>query len=337
MLVAAMISIAVTFQFEFGVHSCFAQFEPPAACIDATFRNAWSKLRVRAAFKALESYQSGVLISSDGIVLTVWSYVVDAETTHVTLNDGRKYAIEIVNYDPKTELALLRINETDLPFFELSVTEELELGTPVLAASNLFGVATGNEEVSIMTGVIASVAPLNARRGSFEIPYHENVLITDTITNNPGSAGGAIVDWNGNLLGLIGKEAVDSQTGTYLNFSYLISNISGDVREMAAGRQKSTTLRAREVAEPMTPELLGFALIPDVVERTPAYVDRILNSESGTLPKLRADDLILEVNGLPTPTIKDLSKVLGAISRDAGVEVTILRNGEFLSIQMGGK
>ena len=107
--------------------------------------------------RGLESYQSGFLISADGYVLTVWSHVLDSDETTVILNDGRKYQGKLVGADPRLELALLKIDAQDLSFFDLSASVPAAEGTRVLADSNLFGVATGDESASVLHGNISAV------------------------------------------------------------------------------------------------------------------------------------------------------------------------------------
>ena len=76
----------------------------------------------------------------------------------------------------------------------------------MLAFSNLFGIATGDEPVSMLHGVVSAVAPLDARRGAFTTNYRGDVYVVDAAANNPGAAGGALTDSQGRLLGMLGKE-----------------------------------------------------------------------------------------------------------------------------------
>src|SRR4051794_2972079 len=164
------------------------------------------KIYGAGGFNGLAHYQSGFLISSDGLVLTAWSYVLDSDVVNVILNDGRKFKAEMKGIDPKLELAVLKIDAADLPYFELNKNAKPEEGDRVLAFSNLFGVATGDEAASVLHGVLSIQTKLEARRGIFETPYQGPVYVVDAMTNNPGAAGGALTNLHGELIAMLGKE-----------------------------------------------------------------------------------------------------------------------------------
>ena len=92
-------------------------------------------------------------------------------------------------------------------------------GTRVMAFSNLFGVAVGDEPVSVQRGTISVITRLEARRGVFETPYRGPVYVLDVTTNNPGAAGGALVTRRGELIGMLGKELRNSLNNTWLNYA----------------------------------------------------------------------------------------------------------------------
>src|SRR3954452_3118822 len=127
--------------------------------------------------RGLEHYQSGILISDKGHVLTVSSYVLDSDEVTVVLDDGRRYTAQQLAADPLTEIAVLKFDPAgdDVPHFDLSASTAVEPGTRVLAFSNLFGIAAGDEPVSVLHGVVSAVAPLAAHRGAFTTNFHGNV------------------------------------------------------------------------------------------------------------------------------------------------------------------
>lgn len=139
----------------------------------------------------LEYYQSGFLISPDGAILTVWSHVLDTDEITAVLSDGRKLTAKLIGADPRLEIAVLKIATTDLPWFDLAKAAEADAGSRVLALSNLFNVAEGNEPASVQHGTISVKTRLEARRGAFDTPYNGPVYALDVVTNNPGAAGGA--------------------------------------------------------------------------------------------------------------------------------------------------
>lgn len=286
--------------------------------------------------RGLEAYQSGIIVSENGWVLTVWSHVLDTDRLRVVLDDGRTYVARLHQYNPRSELAILRVDDQSLPHFDLTRGAVPNVGSSVYVGSNLFGVATGDEAVSVMRGVVAAIAPLDARRGQFEIPYRDTVVILDVITNNPGAAGGAIIDARGNLIGLVGKEVQCRRTGTWLNFGYLLEQIGPEVRELIEGAPLKTT-SAGKPGEPWTLELLGVRLIPAIVHRTPPYVDGVKMGSRAAEAGLLADDLIIEVDGKVVAAIDDLLRVLEGLGRDSSLRITVQRGGEFKTLQLRGR
>ena len=108
-----------------------------------------------------------------------------------------------------------------------------------MALSNMYKVAERDEMMSVQRAMVTAIGKLSARRGQFEIPFHGEVLYLDTVTNNPGAAGGALLDRKGNLLGLIGKEFRNNQTDTWVNYAMPL-NTKAEV--MIKGEKKTFTL-----------------------------------------------------------------------------------------------
>ena len=293
------------------------------------------KINGAGGFRGLENYQSGFLISADGYVLTVWSYVLDGDSTDVTLDDGRKYPGKLIGFDPQSELAVLKIAERDLPFFDLRELRNPRLGTRVLALSNLYGIATGNEPTSALHGVVSAVGRLDARKGAKASSFRETVLFLDAITNNAGSAGGAVVDWQGKLLGVIGKELTDARQNTFVNFAIPVSFVGPVVERIISGKSTAENRPAtRSPTESTTPELLGLELVTDVVQKTPPYLESVKLDSAADKAGLQPDDLIVEINGNLVTSIRQLVERLKEIDRDATVQITIERESQFLRFEL---
>ena len=200
-----------------------------------------------------------MLISAKGHVLTVWSYVLDADEVTVVLDDGRRFTAQHVAADPLTEIAVLKFDPGDdeVPHFDLSAAATAEPGARVLAFSNLFGIAAGDEPVSMLHGVVSAVAPLEARRGAFATNYRGDVYVVDAAANNPGAAGGALTDSQGRLLGMLGKELRSNLTGTWLNYALPVAAFAPTVDDILAGR--FTPAELTEVDRPANPLSLAGA------------------------------------------------------------------------------
>jgi serine protease Do len=294
------------------------------------------KIHGAGGFRGLEAYQSGILISAEGHVLTLWSYVLDTDDVSVTLDDGRKFTAKLLGADPKLEVALLKIDATDLPHFSLEEAVSAGIGQRVLALSNLFGIATGEEAVSVQHGHVAADTSLAAHRGVFESSYRGPVYILDAMTNNPGSAGGALVALDGRLIGLLGKELRDSAHNVWINYAMPISAIAETTREMLAGRFKpaATDEPATAVANCWKLETLGVVLVPDLVPRTPPFIDTLRRGSLAERAGLLPDDLVLYVNNRLVPSAQALRAELSQIDRGDELRLTVLRNAELIEVAL---
>jgi S1-C subfamily serine protease len=298
------------------------------------------KIYGAGGLRGLEAYQSGLIISGKGHVLTVWSYVLDADEVTVVLDDGRHFTAQFVASDPLTEIALLKFDSGDeeVPHFELAKAATAEPGARVLAFSNLFGIAVGNEPVSMLHGVISTVAPLDARRGAFSTNFRGEVYVVDAAANNPGAAGGALTDSQGRLLGMLGKELRSNLSGTWLNYALPVAAFAPTVDDMIAGR--FTPAELTEVDRPSNPlalSALGIVLVPDVVTRTPPYVDRVIPNSPAAVAGLRPDDLVIMIDTQVASSCREANRLTERLEHDAAVRLAVLRGEQFLEFTLTAK
>ena len=200
------------------------------------------KLFGAGGLRGLEAYQSGVLVSSDGHILTVWSYVLDGGQVTALLDDGRRFQTRLIGFDPRLEIAVLKIESSDLPHFVLDNYAPAQTGSRILAFSNLFGIATGNEAVSVQQGFVSAHGKLSARRGAFATAYDGPVYFIDAVTNNPGAAGGAVTNGEGQIVGMIGKEWRGARSGRWINFAIPIPQLMPALSDILAGRSSGSPL-----------------------------------------------------------------------------------------------
>lgn len=294
------------------------------------------KIYGAGGIRGLEAYQSGFLISSAGHVLTVWSYVLDTDYITVTLDDGRKFGGELIGADPRLEIAILKIDVDDVPYFNLDKSVELSAGDRVLAFSNLFGVATGDEAASVLHGSVSARTQLAARRGAFETPYDGPVYVVDAMTNNPGAAGGALTNRRGELAGVLGKELRNSLNNTWLNYAIPMAELTVSIDQILAGKTRPRTVdeSARKPARPWTPALLGITLVPDVLPKTPPYIDAVHGSSPAATAGLRPDDLILFLNNRIAVSCKNVADELSFIDRIDPVHLTVQRDQELIEVML---
>jgi serine protease Do len=286
--------------------------------------------------RGLEAYQSGFLISPAGHVITVWSYVLDTDYITVTLNDGRKFPAQLVGADPRCEIAVLKIEADDLPHFRLGEAVEPAVGDRILAFSNLFGVATGDEAASVLHGCVSAKTQLAARRGAFDTPYRGPVYVLDAMTNNPGAAGGALTDRSGNLVGILGKELRNALNNTWLNYALPIEELVVSVDDILAGKTLPRTIdeATRRPAEPWTLQLLGLRLVPDVLSKTPPFIDGVRTDSPAADAKLQPDDLILFVNDVMASSCSSVLDELSLIDRIDPLRLTVQRGQELIDVEI---
>jgi len=308
--------------------------EPPVTNWAREGQKRVVKIYGAGGIAGLEAYQSGILVSPDGHIATTWSYVLDVEPI-VLLDDGRRFDSKIVGFEPALELAVLKIEASDLPYFRIEEDIDVQWGDPILAISNLFNIATGNEPASVMQGTVAAITELDARRGTFKTPYRGKVLILDLIANNPGAGGGAVIDARGRLIGMLGKELRDAATGVWLNYSIPADAIRTTIGDIIAGRKTTAppppdAMLPREQSHQV--KTLGLVMVPDVLELTPAYVDEVLPESPAARADVRPDDLILMVSGKRIDSQRTLRRMLRTIDRRDDVELTIQRDTEILPL-----
>ncbi len=286
--------------------------------------------------RGLEAYQSGFLISGEGHILTAWSYVLDSDVITVYLHDGRKLNAEVVGMDPRSEIAVLKLDSPGLPHFNLDEAVSLSPGAKVLAYSNMFGVALGNEPVSVLHGVVAAKTELSARRGAFESNYRGQAYVLDAMTNNPGAAGGALTDSKGRLAGLLGKELRSSASNIWLNYAIPIGELKTTVDEILAGKFRSAAREPnqKKPKQHHTLATLGLNLVPDFLPRTPPYVENVEPKSTAAKSGIRPDDLVLFVNGRVVPSCKLLADELTFIDRLDPIQLTIQRGQELLELEL---
>lgn len=305
-----------------------------AAVIDAN-QPKMVKIYGAGGVRSLEAYQSGFLISAEGHILTAWSYVLDTDYVTVTLADGHKYEGKLVGADPRLEIAVLKIDATDLPHFDLATAVPAGSGTRVLAFSNLFGVATGDEQASVLHGIIAVKTRLDARRGAFETPYRGPVYVLDAMTNNPGAAGGALTNQTGELLAMLGKELRSAQNNIWLNYALPIDQLRTSVEQILEGKFRPSE-NTPEVKPEDAIELasLGLVLVPDVLERTPSYVDQVRPGSPAATAGVRADDLIVFVGENLVHSCKGFRDELARIERDRPLRLVLMRGGDLVEVEI---
>ncbi len=286
--------------------------------------------------RGLHAYSTGFLVSPQGHLVTVWNHVLIEQSVTVVLHDGRRLEGKILGAEPQLDLAVIKIDGEDLPFFDLDDAISVPVGARVLAFSNMFKVAVGDEPVSVLHGVVAARTKLSARKGSFETPYSGPVYVVDAITNNPGSGGGVLTTRDGTLVGMIGKELRNSQTNTWINYAIPIAELKTVVTEIISGKFVARSEQPEDAANPRRymPVDFGIVLVPDVLYKTPAFVDAVIAGSAAEKAGVRPNDLVLFVNDELVQSCRMLREELGRLEAGDTLKLVLRRGNVLVPVEM---
>lgn len=292
--------------------------------------------------KGLAAHGTGFFVSKEGHIATVWSHVLDADLVGVVLSDGRRFTAKVLGAEPQLALAVLKLNGaegTEFPYFNVDEAVSAGVGTRVLAFSNMFNVAAGDEPVSVVHGVIAARTSIEARRGVFDSPYSGPVFVVDGVTNNSGAAGGVLTTRDGLLLGMIGLELRNAKSNTWINYAIPVKELSSSIQQIISGKFESKRdPRAEDGASVKQlryrPLDFGFLLVPDVVDRTPAFIDSIQPESAAAKIGLKPDDLVLFVNEELVQSCRALREAIGQLESGDQLRLVVRRGNELITVEM---
>ena len=259
----------------------------------------------------LSSLGSGVIVSSEGYVLTNNHVVDGADEIELALMDGRKIAARIVGVDPDTDLAVLKTEEKGLPAITFGPADKARVGDVVLAIGNPFGVGQ-----TVTLGIVSALG-----RSQIGINTYENFIQTDAAIN-PGNSGGALVDSNGHLIGV--NTAIFSRTGGSLGIGFAIPvSVARHVMESIITTGAVTRGWIGIEPQNLTPELADSfraprgrgVLVANVMRNGPA-------EEAG----IRVGDVLMTVDGKPVNDMSTLLNLVAELKPGSQAALTVLRN-----------
>lgn len=317
---------------------------------------------------AQSGYGSGVLVSPDGLVLTVFSLLIDSEHIRAVTYDGVTYEADVVHRDAQRQLALLQLKARPLavpdgmepvassavvfdpfPFFEVacesgsqgqpaapSPCPQLEVGDWVVAAGNPFKVADGAEPVSIAHGVYSARTKLDARRKVKDFPYRGDVLVIDAITSNPGAPGGALVDIEGRFIGMIGRVVISNRTHTHFNYAIPRDVLAEFLREAADPVASAKVRNARRAAkeDPQAIIDVGLRIARTGYKDLPPFVERVRKGSPAEKAGVLKDDLILSINNANVADVREFDERWGQLAAGEPIDLVIRRERRILSIRV---
>ncbi|MBR3827944.1 MAG: trypsin-like peptidase domain-containing protein [Bacteroidales bacterium] len=265
------------------------------------------------------AFGSGVIISSDGYIVTNNHVVQDAEKLTVTLNDKRELPARIVGIDPATDLAVIKIQADNLQFIPFGNSDSARIGEPVLAIGNPFNLTS-----TVTAGIISAKARyMNIINNPGVESTIESFIQTDAAVNS-GNSGGALVNGRAELIGI--NTAIASGNGYYTGYSFAIpSNIArkvaGDLRRYGAVQRGYLGINVVEVTNELAAKL-------NLEQPKGIYIARVIPKCAADKAGLREGDILLKVNNMDVNSYASMMEEVALFNPGDNVEVQYQRNGE---------
>src|SRR2546430_15359976 len=278
----------------------------------------------RQGKQTLQGLGSGVIVSPDGYIITANHVVSGAEEIMVGLGtELRKYKAKKVGTDPGTDVALLKIEEKNLPAITFADSEKACAGDIVLAIGNPFGLRQ-----TVTMGIISAVG-----RGGMGIVDYENFIQTDAAINM-GNSGGALVDTEGRLLGI--NTAIFSRSGGNQGIGFAIpANLTREV--MQSLRDKGRVVRGYigTSVQTLTPEIADAMKLKG--QATGALVGEVEPNAPAAKAGIKTGDVITAVNGKKDNDARELRLMIGSMAPGTKVQIEVNREGQskLLNVELG--
>lgn len=262
---------------------------------------------------------SGVIVSPSGYILTNNHVVEGADEIEVFLNDGRHSRAKVIGTDPDSDLAVLKIALDKLPTIVLGNSDAVQVGDQVLAIGNPFGVGQ-----TVTSGIVSALG-----RNQLGINTFENFIQTDAAIN-PGNSGGALVDINGNLLGI--NTAIYSRSGGSMGIGFAIPVTTAKI-VLEGLVQTGQVTRGWIGVEPndLSPEL---AETFDVKAAEGVLITGVLQNGPAAQAGIRPGDVITQIDGNSVKSVTQLLTLVAALKPGQAVRFQIERKNQALDVQV---
>ncbi|HUO43875.1 MAG TPA: trypsin-like peptidase domain-containing protein [Burkholderiales bacterium] len=260
---------------------------------------------------------SGVIVNAEGYILTNQHVVEAADEIEVALADGRHSPARVVGTDPDTDLAVLRIGLKDLPTITFAQSDQARVGDIVLAIGNPFGV--GQTVTSGIVSALGRHVGMNA---------FENFIQTDAAIN-PGNSGGALVDSNGNLLGI--NSAIYTRSGGSQGIGFAIpSSLAAQVLQEIIAHGAVTRGWVGIGVEELTPELVASLKLPKI---SGALITEVVNNGPADRANIKPGDILIAVGGRPVSDYSTTLTSIAALKPGTTTTLKVIRSGKELDLQ----
>lgn len=263
-----------------------------------------------------EGAGSGVIVTTDGYIVTNNHVIEDASEVEVTLNDNRKYDAKVIGADPSTDIAVLKIKESGLQALPLGNSDDLRIGEWVLAVGNPFNL-TSTVTAGIVSAKARNINLLNDRSRQDIVPI-ESFIQTDAAVN-PGNSGGALVNVDGELVGI--NTAIASRTGSYAGYSFavpvnLVQKVMADLMDYGVVQRGYLGVQIADI----TQELKEEQKLKDL---NGVYVAGVNQNGGADKAGIKEGDVILKIGAKDVNSVAALQEEVGRRRPGDKVSVTI--------------
>lgn len=265
---------------------------------------------------------SGVIVSEDGFILTNNHVVKGVDEIKVTLNDRREFEGKVIGTDPKSDLAVIKIDAKDLPSIKIGDSDNLKVGEVVIAIGNPFGLS-----LTTTMGIVSALG-----RSNVGIADYEDFIQTDAAIN-PGNSGGALVNIKGELVGI--NTAIFSTSGGYMGIGFAIpANMANSAMQSIVKHGKVIRGWLGVTIQTLTPELAKHF---DIQAGKGALVTDVVNDSPAEKAGIQRGDLIVRLNEKEIKGSTHLRNVVGNRSPGTDLKATVIRDGKevTLSVTLG--
>ena len=264
-----------------------------------------------ATSQVLQGAGSGVIISPDGYIVTNNHVIQNANRLQVTLNNNQNYMAEVLGTDPKSDIALLKIDAEELDYLPFGDSDNARIGEWVLAVGNPFNLTS-----TVTAGIIS------AKSRDLGMDANISSFIQTDAAVNPGNSGGALVNTYGELIGI--NTAITSQTGTYVGYAFAVPSnnarkIVEDILEYGDVQQGILGIRGVQAAN--VPSDYNISVSEGV------YVDAVEQGSGADKAGLRSGDVIQRIDNVKIRKFSDLTGYIGSKRPNDVVKVQVIRDG----------
>ncbi len=269
-----------------------------------------------------EGIGSGVIISEDGYIVTNNHVVDNSDELEVSLTDNRTYTAKVVGSDPTTDIAVIKIEDDNLPYLRFADSDEVKVGEWVLAVGNPFNLSS-----TVTAGIVSAKGrAIGILREQYAI---ESFIQTDAAIN-PGNSGGALVNLNGDLIGI--NTAIATSTGSYAGYGFavpvnLVGKVVEDLKEFGVVQRGVLGVAIRSVNSEIARE-------NDLDVVNGVFIDSVFDNSSAEVAGIKQGDVIVEVEGVTIKTTSDLQAMIASRRPGDDVRITVDRNGDIRDINV---